>query len=251
MTTGIIIGTIVGVVLTFFTALAFNNMDTYGTREWVFPVLIAGLLYIIFFATLFGFLGYDADKENKIDEAIQDTLNDHYDNVVNFHNSCTNKSFVSDGLKYTFDYDKETKTLTVFTDTKSSIDAVFIINEKGSNNGIKQNNSSSNKTKTSDNTDKKKDCVSYQTDDENKTDTQTSANSNNKNNTDNSDLSQKIQDRIHDTYKNAVINSFDVISLSGTFTCDNVQYNFSWENETLKVVNTDEPESTVCYKYKD
>lgn len=244
MTTGIIIGTIVGVVLTFFTALAFNNMDTFGDREWVFPVLIAGMLYIVFFATIFGFLGYDADKKNKIDETIQNTLNSNYDNVVNFHNGNTNKSFVSDGSKYTFDYDKKTKTLTVFTDTNSSVDAVFI-------NGIKQNNSSSNKEKTSDNTNKKKDCVSYQTDDENKTDTQTSANSNNKDNTDNSDLSQKIQDRIHDTYKNAVINSFDVISLSGTFTCDNVQYNFSWENETLKVVNTDEPESTVCYKYKD
>lgn len=244
MTTGIIIGTIVGVVLTFFTALAFNNMDTYGDHEWVFPVLIAGMLYIVFFATIFGFLGYDADKENKIDETIQNTLNSNYDNVVNFHNGNTNKSFVSDGSKYTFDYDKKTKTLTVFTDTNSSVDAVFI-------NGIKQNNSSSNKEKTSDNTDKKKDCVSYQTDDKNKTDTQTSANSNNKDNTDNSDLSQKIQDRIHDTYKNAVINSFDVISLSGTFTCDNVQYNFSWDNETLKVVNPDEPESTVCYKYKD
>lgn len=246
MTTGIIIGTIVGVVLTFFTALAFNNMDTYGNREWVFPVLIAGLLYIIFFATIFGFLGYDADKENKINETIQNTLNSNYDNVVNFHNGNTNKSFISDGSKYTFDYDKKTKTLTVFTDTNSSVDAVFI-------NGIKQNNSVK-KEKTSDNTKwnvKKKDCVSYQTDDANKTDTETSANSNNKDNTDNSDLSQKIQDRIHDTYKNAVINSFDVISLSGTFTCDNVQYNFSWENETLKVVNTDEPESTVCYKYKD
>ena len=249
MTTGIIIGTIVGVCLTFFTALAFNNMDVYGDREWVFPVLIAGMLYIIFFATIFGFVGYDTDKENKINETIQNTLNSNYDNVVNFHNGNTNKSFVSDGSKYTFDYDKKTKTLTVFTDTNSSVDAVFI-------NGIKQNNSSSNKEKTSYNTDKKKDCVSYQTDDKNKTDTQASANSNNnvyqkKDNTDNSDLSQKIQDRIHDTYKNAVINSFDVISLSGTFTCDNVQYNFSWENETLKVVNTDEPESTVCYKYKD
>lgn len=241
MTTGIIIGTIVGVVLTFFTALAFNNMDTYGTREWVFSVLIAGLLYIIFFATIFGFLGYDADKGNKIDETIQNTLNSNYDNVVNFHNGNTNKSFVSDGSKYTFDYDKKTKTLTVFTDTNSSVDAVFI-------NGIKQNNSSSNKEKTSDNTDKKKDCVSYQTDDANKTDTQTSANSNNKDNADNSDLSQKIQDRIHDTYKNAVINSFDVISLSGTFTCDNVQYNFTYKDNMLEVSNINDTDDVTYYK---
>lgn len=134
MITGIIIGTIVGVVLTFFTAFAFNNLDTFGDHEWVFPVLIAGMLYIVFFASIFGFLGYDADKENKINEIIQNTLNSNYDNVVNFHNGNTNKSFVSDGSKYTFDYDKKTKTLTVFTDTNSSVDAVFI-------NGIKQNNS--------------------------------------------------------------------------------------------------------------
>lgn len=243
MTTGIIIGTIVGVVLTFFSALAFNNMDTYGDREWIFPVLIAGMLYIIFFATIFGFLGYDADKENKIDETIQNTLNSNYDNVVNFHNGNTNKSFVSDGSKYTFDYDKKTKTLTVFTDTNSSVDAVFI-------NGIKQNNSVK-KEKTSDNTKwnvKKKDCVSYQTDDANKTDTETSSNSNNKDNTDNSDLSQKIQDRIHDTYKNAVINSFDVISLSGTFTCDNVQYNFTYKDNMLEVSNINDTDDVAYYK---
>lgn len=161
MITGIIIGTIVEVVLTFFTAFAFNNLDTFGDHEWVFPVLIAGMLYIVFFASIFGFLGYDADKENKINETIQNTLNSNYDNVVNFHNGNTNKSFVSDGSKYTFDYDKKTKTLTVFTDTNSSVDAVFI-------NGIKQNNSVK-KGKTSDNTNKKKDCVSYQTDDKNKT----------------------------------------------------------------------------------
>lgn len=243
MTTGIIIGTIVGVFLTFFSALSFNNMDTYGDREWVFPVLIAGMLYIVFFATIFGFLGYDADKENKINETIQNTLNSNYDNVVNFHNGNTNKSFVSDGSKYTFDYDKETKTLAVFTDTNSSVDAVFI-------NGIKQNNSVK-KEKTSDNTKwnvKKKDCVSYQTDDANKTDTQTSANSNNKDNTDNSDLPQKIQDRIHDTYKNAVINSFDVISLSGTFTCDNVQYNFTYKDNMLEVSNINDTDDVTYYK---
>lgn len=243
MTTGIIIGTIVGVFLTFFSALSFNNMDTYGDREWVFPVLIAGMLYIVFFATIFGFLGYDADKENKINETIQNTLNSNYDNVVNFHNGNTNKSFVSDGSKYTFDYDKKTKTLTVFTDTNSSVDAVFI-------NGIKQNNSVK-KEKTSDNTKwnvKKKDCVSYQTDDANKTDTQTSANSNNKDNTDNSDLPQKIQDRIHDTYKNAVINSFDVISLSGTFTCDNVQYNFTYKDNMLEVSNINDTDDVAYYK---
>lgn len=230
MTTGIIIGTIVGVVLTFFTALAFNNMDTYGTCEWVFPVLIAGMLYIVFFATLFGFLGYDADKENKIDETIQNTLNSNYDNVVNFHNGNTNKSFVSDGSKYTFDYDKKTKTLTVFTDTNSSVDAVFI-------NGIKHNNSSSNKEKTSDNTDKKKDCVSYQTDDKNKTNDKVDT-----------DLQQKIQDKIQSKYNGAVMTSFDTINLSGTFSCDNIQYNFTSKDNMLEVSNINDINDVTYYK---
>ncbi len=245
MTTGIIIGTIVGVVLTFFTALAFNNMDTYGTREWVFPVLIAGMLYIVFFASIFGFLGYDADKTNKINETIQNTLNSNYDNVVNFHNGNTNKSFVSDGSKYTFDYDKKTKTLTVFTDTNSSVDAVFI-------NGIKQNNSVK-KEKTSDNTKwnvKKKDCVSYQTDDKNKT--------NDKVDTDNessttaavtdTDLQQKIKDKIQSKYNGAVMTSFDTINLSGTFSCDNIQYNFTSKDNMLEVSNINDINDVTYYK---
>ena len=243
MTTGIIIGTIVGVVLTFFTALTFNNMDAFDEHEWVFPVLIAGMLYIVFFAAIFGFVGYDADKENKINETIQDTLNSNYDNVVNFHNGNTNKSFVSDGSKYTFDYDKKTKTLTVFTDTNSSVDAVFI-------NGIKQNNSVK-KEKTSDNTNKKKDCVSYQIDDKNKT--------NDKVDTDNAssttttvatdtDLQQKIQNKIQSKYNGAVMTSFDTINLSGTFSCDDTQYNFVYKDNMLEVSNINDMNDITYYK---
>lgn len=244
MTTGIIIGTIVGVVLTFFTALTFNNMDAFDEHEWVFLVLIVGMLYIVLFAARFGFVGYDADNENKINETIQDTLNSNYDNVVNFHNGNTNKSFVSDGSKYTFDYDKKTKTLTVFTDTNSSVDAVFI-------NGIKQNNSVK-KEKTSDNTKwnvKKKDCVSYQTDDKNKT--------NDKVDTDNAsstttvtdtDLQQKIQNKIQSKYNGAVMTSFDTINLSGTFSCDDIQYNFAYKDNMLEVSNINDINDVTYYK---
>lgn len=243
MITGIIIGTIVGVVLTFFTAFAFNNLDTFGDHEWVFPVLIAGMLYIVFFASIFGFLGYDADKENKINETIQNTLNSNYDNVVNFHNGNTNKSFVSDGSKYTFDYDKKTKTLTVFTDTNSSVDAVFI-------NGIKQNNSVK-KGKTSDNTNKKKDCVSYQTDDKNKTndnvDTDNASSTTTTAATD-TDLQQKIQNKIQSKYNGAVMTSFDTIDLSGTFSCDDIQYNFAYKDNMLEVSNINDINDVTYYK---
>lgn len=242
MITGIIIGTIVGVVLTFFTAFAFNNLDTFGDHEWVFPVLIAGMLYIVFFASIFGFLGYDADKENKINETIQNTLNSNYDNVVNFHNGNTNKSFVSDGSKYTFDYDKKTKTLTVFTDTNSSVDAVFI-------NGIKQNNSVK-KGKTSDNTNKKKDCVSYQTDDKNKTNDNVDTDNASSTTTaaTDTDLQQKIQNKIQSKYNGAVMTSFDTIDLSGTFSCDDIQYNFAYKDNMLEVSNINDINDVTYYK---
>lgn len=96
-----------------------------------FAVFVTFTMALILFSLLaFSVYQLDTDKENKINETIQNTLNSNYDNVVNFHNGNTNKSFVSDGLKYTFDYDEETKTLTVFTDTSSSVDAVFINGEK-------------------------------------------------------------------------------------------------------------------------
>lgn len=242
MITGIIIGTIVGVVLTFFTAFAFNNLDTFGDHEWVFPVLIAGMLYIVFFASMFGFLGYAADKENKINETIQNTLNSNYDNVVNFHNGNTNKSFVSDGSKYTFDYDKKTKTLTVFTDTNSSVDAVFI-------NGIKQNNSVK-KGKTSDNTNKKKDCVSFQTDDKNKTNDNVDTDNASSTTTiaTDTDLQQKIQNKIQSKYNGAVMTSFDTINLSGTFSCDDIQYNFVYKDNMLEVSNINDINDITYYK---
>lgn len=245
MITGIIIGTIVGVVLTFFTAFAFNNLDTFGDHEWVFPVLIAGMLYIVFFASIFGFLGYDADKENKINETIQNTLNSNYDNVVNFHNGNTNKSFVSDGSKYTFDYDKKTKTLTVFTDTNSSVDAVFI-------NGIKQNNSVK-KGKTSDNTNKKKDCVSYQTDDKNKTNDNVDTDNASSTTTvaTDTDLQQKIQNKIQSKYNGAVMTSFDTIDLSGTFSCNDIQYNFAYKDNMLEVSNINDIDDVTYYKISD
>lgn len=228
-----VIGILIGLGFAVFIAFALF-LQGYESETCIITLLIVGLI----FCSLGGLIGHGGDADEKINNTIKATINANYDNVVNFHNGVTNESFVSNGSKYTFDYDDETKTLTVFTETSSNVDAVFV-------NGVKQNNQ-----KTSDKADKKKDCVSY------KTDTQVSTDVNDntqqkKDNINNSDLSQKIQDRIQDVYKNAVINSFDVISLSGTFICDSVQYNFSWENDTLKVVNTDEPENTAYYKYKN
>lgn len=159
--------------------------------------------------------------------------------VFQFQNGYTNKSFVSNGSKYTFDYDEETKTLTVFTDTNSNVDAVFV-------NGVKQDNQ-----KTSDNTNKKKDCVSYQTDDKNKTndkvDTDNASSTTTTAATD-TDLQQKIQDKIQSKYNGAVMTSFDTIDLSGTFSCDDIQYNFAYKDNMLEVSNINDINDVTYYK---
>lgn len=133
--------------------------------------------------------------------------------------------------------------LTVFTDTNSNVDAVFV-------NGVKQDNQ-----KTSDKTDKKKDCVSYKTDDADKTDADkinskpdtTSSSSSTISSTAVS-LQQKIQDKIQSRYNGAVITGFDTIKISGTFSCDNVQYNFQWKDDTLEVINADDADDVTYYK---
>ena len=220
-TTGIFIRIAVALVLVLISVAGFRQIDTCEDHDWVPIVIIEGIFFTGLLAGLFGSFGHETEKEEKVNIAIKTTINTNYSNVVNFHNGVANQSFVSDGLKYTFDYDEETKTLTVFTDTSSSVDAVFV-------NGEKQDNQ-----KASDKTDKKKDCVSYKTNDKVDTDntspTTTAA-------TD-TDLQQKIQDKIQSKYNGAVMTSFDTINLSGTFSCDNIQYNFAYKDNMLEVSN--------------
>lgn len=162
--------------------------------------------------------------------------------MVNYHNDIKQQSFVSDGSKYTFDYDDETKTLTVFTDTNANVDAVFI-------DGVKQDNQ-----KTSDKADKKKDCVSYKTDDVEKSDADktdskpdTSSSSSTASSTA-TNLQQKIQDKIQSRYSGAVMTEFDTINMSGTFSCDNVQYSFMWKDNMLEVINANDTDDVTYYK---
>lgn len=210
-----------------------------------------GALFIIGIVAclVFGLLGYESDIDEKINNTIKTTINANYDNVVNYHCNYNNVvnyhynsefSFVSDGSKYTFEYNKDSKTLTVFKG--SDVDAVFV-------DGVKQDNQ-----KTSDKTDKKKDCVSYKTEDADKTDADkinskpdiTSSSSTASSTA--VSLQQKIQDKIQSRYNGAVITGFDTIKMSGTFSCDNVQYNFQWKDDTLEVINADDADDVTYYK---
>lgn len=97
-------------------------------EHWVPPMLIVGVLIM----TLFGSIGYGADKSEKLYREIKDTITSNYNNVTNYHDD-DRQSFVSGGIRYTFDYNKSQKTLTVFTNT-SVVDATFI-------DGVKQKTS--------------------------------------------------------------------------------------------------------------
>lgn len=221
------IGILIGLGFAVFVGLDLLLQD-YDFISSICAFLIVGAI----FSTLCGVIGYLCDDDEKVNNTIKTTINTNYSNVVNFHNGVANQSFVSDGLKYTFDYDEETKTLTVFTDTSSSVDAVFV-------NGEKQDNQ-----KASDKTDKKKDCVSYKTNDKVDTDntspTTTAA-------TD-TDLQQKIQDKIQSKYNGAVMTSFDTINLSGTFSCDDIQYNFVYKDNMLEVSNINDINDITYYE---
>lgn len=234
-TTGIFIRIAVALVLVLISVAGFRQIDTCEDYDWVPIVIIEGIFFTGLLAGLFGSFGHETEKEEKVNIAIKTTVNANYNDVVNFHNDDTNKSFVSDGSKYTFDYDEETKTLTVFTDTNSNVDAMFV-------NGVKQDNQ-----KTSDKTDKKKDCVSYKTDDADKKPDTTSSSSSTISSTAVS-LQQKIQDKIQSRYSDAVITGFDTIKMSGTFSCDNVQYNFQWKDDMLEVINADDADDVTYYK---
>lgn len=234
-TTGIFIRIAVALVLVLISVAGFRQIDTCEDYDWVPIVIIEGIFFTGLLAGLFGSFGHETEKEEKVNIAIKTTVNANYNDVVNFHNDDTNKNFVSDGSKYTFDYDEETKTLTVFTDTNSNVDAMFV-------NGVKQDNQ-----KTSDKTDKKKDCVSYKTDDADKKPDTTSSSSSTISSTAVS-LQQKIQDKIQSRYSDAVITGFDTIKMSGTFSCDNVQYNFQWKDDMLEVINADDADDVTYYK---
>lgn len=232
--TYITIGILIGLGFAAFIAFA-QFLQGYKPETCIITLLVVGLI----FCSLCGLIGYLFDADEKINNTIKTTINANYDNVVNFHNGIINESFVSDGSKYTFDYDMETKTLTVFTDTNANVDAIFI-------DGVKQDNQ-----KTSDKADKKKDCVSYKTDDTDKTDadkTDSKPDTTSSSSSTATNLQQKIQDKIQSRYSGAVMTGFDTINLSGTFSCDNVQYSFTWKDNMLEVVNADDTDDVTYYK---
>lgn len=108
------------IVILFFGWMMYVHYTNDDLEHWVPPTLIVGILIIM----LFGSIGYGADKYEKIHGEIKNTITSNYNDVTNYHDD-DRQSFVSDGIRYTFDYNKSQKTLTVFTNT-SVVDVTFV-----------------------------------------------------------------------------------------------------------------------------
>ena len=117
-----ITGIVIGLILTVFLGLIFYYAyDKLLIEHWLPQTVISGVIIILFMAC-FGIVG---DNDAKMEKSIENTITTNYNNVYIYHNDKTDKSFISDTSKYTFDYDKKTDTLIVFNNS-SDVDAVFI-----------------------------------------------------------------------------------------------------------------------------
>lgn len=94
--------------------------DDMTIDHWIPQTIIAGVIII----SLMTCAGIVDDNDAKIEKLVKNTITANYDNILNYHNDEDNKTFVSDGSKYTFDYDEDTKTLIVLKG--SDVDAVFV-----------------------------------------------------------------------------------------------------------------------------
>lgn len=124
----VIIGIISGLILTFWIgAIWHKSYNNLMRNHWIPQTIISGLIII----PLLACIGIIDDTNMRIKKLIKNTITANYDDVLNYHNEDDNKTFASGDSRYTFDYDKKTKTLIVFTGSK--IDAVFV-------DGVKKDN---------------------------------------------------------------------------------------------------------------
>lgn len=114
----IAIGIIAGLILTLLVGIFCYT--AYDNEHWIAKTIISGLIM----TTISVYAGTIDNTNTNIEKSIKNTITSNYNNVLNYHNDKDNKYFVSGNSKYTFDYDKDTKTLIVYTNSK--VDAIFI-----------------------------------------------------------------------------------------------------------------------------
>lgn len=124
----VISGIVIVLAVTVFFGFIFYSMyNNLTIKHWLPQTIIVGII-IASLATCAGIID---NNNSKVEKSIENTIASNYDNVLDYHNYKDNKTFVSDGSKYTFYYDKGTKTLIILKG--SNIDAVFVdgIKQKG------------------------------------------------------------------------------------------------------------------------
>lgn len=120
--------TFISAIISLLISFIFNTMYNNLTIEhWLPQTIIVGII-ITSLATCAGIID---NNNSKVKKSIENTIASNYDNVLDYHNYKDNKTFVSGDSKYTFYYDKGTKTLIVLKG--SDVDAVFVdgVKQKG------------------------------------------------------------------------------------------------------------------------
>ena len=121
----VVIDVIFGIILTFIVGLScYKSYYNDTSDHWIPQTIISGLIII----SIAAYIGKNDNTNMSIEKSIKNTITANYDDVLNYHNEEDNKTFASGNSRYTFDYDKKTKTLIVFTGSK--VDAVFVDGEK-------------------------------------------------------------------------------------------------------------------------
>lgn len=106
----VVIGIISGLILTFWIGAIWHKSYNNSMRNhWIPQTIIVGII-ITSLATCAGIID---NNNSKVKKSIENTIASNYDNVLDYHNYKDNKTFVSGDSKYTFYYDKRTKTLII------------------------------------------------------------------------------------------------------------------------------------------
>ena len=198
----------------------------------VFGVFCGGLILLIAGICSISIV-YIFVTSTKIENNIESALNKNYAGYTNYHNGNTH-TFVCDGKKYSFEYDYDTDTLTVFNETGTVIDGTYVDGQKTNNDSktdvnesVSETESESKTVDTSDNTSEEDSAPVSE---------------------ENSDLNRRIQTTIFERYTDVLITSYDADTLSGVFESAGVSYEFSWSDNLLEIAEINNPNNIIYVK---
>ena len=198
----------------------------------VFGVFCGGLILLIAGICSISIV-YIFVTSTKIEKNIESALNKNYAGYTNYHNGNTH-TFVCDGKKYSFEYDYDTDTLTVFNETGTVIDGTYVDGQKLNNNNKTDVNENVSETKSESK-------VSDTLVDTKEADSASVSE-------DNSDLNRRIQSTILERYTDALITNYSASTLSGSFDSEGISYEFSWSDNLLEITEIENPNNVIYMK---